>query len=1662
MVDRRYVYELSILREEDSATSRKHAVEIASVQNNKGSSEAESIVRAASTRVRCASWRILRLRRGGIVRPARIALEFAPEFVYVCCMDFVEYRREDELKEVDGQTLSGNNNNNNNENPDIAAILVQALQTILSSRLSKVTNKRESMLITVMEEMGLVGNGNGGNNGCTFKAFQSCNPKEYDGKGGAIVLTHWIEKMENVIDNSGCAENQKVSNEDAVWAAMAMTWNDFKALMVKEFYPSNEIEKLENEFWNHKMEDSLERQQEGTTNVGAQGLWWIAPLRNEVAKRKIPECSKSQVTPMNAVRMSNNPRVCYECGSPDHFRNTCPKMNRAPGQAGNQLALEGSRNNRSNGNQVRGRAYNVNVANFSFISTEFAPLLNVRPSIMNPSYVIEVADGEKVEVDRIIRDFKLELGGSLFSINLIPLGHGSFDVIVGMCWELFKEGEAVCKLFSMSSGCNEKNQKYVWGVKQEEAFQTLKNNLCDAPILTLPDGVEDYVVYCDASNQGLVQQMEKKEGKSCISWDRIWVPLVGSVRTMIMDKAHRSKYFVHPGADKMYHDLRDMYWWPRMKRDIATYVNRDGRFTSRCWQTVQKALGTRLDMSMAYHPLKDWENEFSYNNSYHLSIRCTLFEALYGRKCRPLVLWAEIGESSLIGPELVQETTDKVVLIKEKLKAIIREVFVKLLLDSFRKLSIRIVAEDIDLVVCHNFRGSKIDGNGKSTEAPTVVAILIALNRRVWEKISSDAETQGRYDQDIDVTTVNAPITTVSVSVSTAEPSTPLTTTILIEDEDLIIAQTLMKMKSDSDKLYEEVDKRLVEKLEAELKEEEERVTILNRRMRPKLNFMDYTQAYDGGRFDIVRIKKTESSRKETVSKKRAAEELDEESVKRQKLEDDAEKAELQLCLEIVPRDDKAVNVKSLSIKYSTVDWKTHILAEDKMYYQIIRADGSEKYYKIYSAMLDDFDRQDVFRFITGCKGRFETASPKRLCKRQKASDYDNSGPVPQLQNVSPSADTIVPSQQESDLLFGPLYDGFFNTVTSRVNKSSSPTDNSVQQDTQPTTNNPSSTEPTTPTNVNAEENNDNQAKDTQFNQDEFINPFCTPVRQIAESSSRNIDNSNMHTFYQRHDSEYRWTKDHPLEQVCGNPSKPVQTRRQLTTDLEMCMFALTVSTAEPKSIKEAIDDSAWIEAMQEELHRFDRLQVWELVDKPFGKNVIKLKWLWKNKKDEDQTVIRNKARLVAKGYAHEEGIDFEESFAPVARLEAIWIFVAYAAHKSFSIYQMDVKTTFLNGPLKEEVYVAQPNGFVDSDHPEKVYRLRKALYGLKQAPRAWYDELSNFLMSKGFTKGTIDPTLFTIRYGKDILLVQIYVDDIIFGSTNPKFSKRFEKLMHIRFEMSLMGEMKFFLELQIHQSPRGIFITQAKYALEILKKHGMEKCDTVGTPMATKPKLDADLSGKLVDQTDYRSKIGSLMYLTSSRPYIVQAVCYCARYLARPTKKHLKEVKRIFRYLRGTINMGLWYPKDSGFELTTFLDVNHAGCIDTRKSTSGGIQFLGDKLMRTHLKDYGFNYNKIPLYYDSQSAIAISCNPVQHSHTKQIHTRYHFIKEQVENGIIELYFVRTEYQLADMFTKALPEDRFQYLVRRIGMRCLTPAELEVLKNFSSICAYTSMMLLRV
>ncbi|GKA20531.1 putative reverse transcriptase domain-containing protein, partial [Tanacetum coccineum] len=792
------------------------------------------------------------------------------------------------------------NNNNNEENPDIAAIIAQQLQTVLPQIVIQVTNN-------VNNSNGV----NGGNNGCTYKGFMACNPKEYDGKGGTIALTWWIEKMENVIDNSGCVENQKVKYAASSFVNKALTW------------------------WNTQVQA---RGREAAIDGGSQSWGILIGFMNcQKPGYIVRNCHSpiKQVVPINAVRGGYEPGTCYECGSREHYQNTYPKLNLAPGQVGNRLTIEGNRNSRNNGNQVKGRAFNVNAvgalqdpnvvtgtfslnhhyatvlfdsgADFSFISTDFAPLLNMKPSFVNPRYVIEVADGKKVEVDRVIRDCKLELGTSLFTIDLIPLGHGSFDVIVGMDWLSEHKAEIVChekvvriplengeilhvqgertsgiakalsnvkvdepklsdifvvrdfvevfpkdlsglppqrqvefridlvpgatsvakspyrlapsemqelseqlqelkdKVYSKSKDGHEGHLRLVLELlKKEEMYAKFSNKikavknwkapltpseirsflglagirLCthakrkDLEALLVWRWIElfsDYEceicyhpgkanVVADALSRkervksrhvramamtiqsrirGMVlaaqgeafkqenvlierlhalnQQMEMREDGSLYFLDRTWVPLVR--------------------ADKMYLDLRDMYWWPGMKRNISTYVSKcltcakvklprsrggydaiwvivdrltksahflairedfstkklvrlyideivaqhkvpvsiildqDGRFTSHFWQSVQKALGTRLDLNFGgswdvHLPLA----EFSYNNSYHSSIQCAPFEALYGRKYRLPVLRAEIGEGSLIGPELVQETTDKVVLIKVKLK----------------------------------------------------------------------------------------------------------------------------------------------------------------------------------------------------------------------------------------------------------------------------------------------------------------------------------------------------------------------------------------------------------------------------------------------------------------------------------------------------------------------------------------------------------------------------------------------------------------------------------------------------------------------------------------------------------------------------------------------------------------------------------------------------------------------------------------------------------------------------------------------------------------------------------------------------------------------------------------------------------------------------------
>ncbi|GJU57057.1 retrovirus-related pol polyprotein from transposon TNT 1-94 [Tanacetum coccineum] len=473
-----------------------------------------------------------------------------------------------------------------------------------------------------------------------------------------------------------------------------------------------------------------------------------------------------------------------------------------------------------------------------------------------------------------------------------------------------------------------------------------------------------------------------------------------------------------------------------------------------------------------------------------------------------------------------------------------------------------------------------------------------------------------------------------------------------------------------------------------------------------------------------------------------------------------------------------------------------------------------------------------------------------------------SSGLVP---NPVPVAPYVPPTNKYLEILFQSMFDEYLEppgvekpvhpapAVQVLVVLVGTPSSTTLDQDAPSTSHSLSSSEVQPPISYQGvaagptiEDNPFAQAEDNPF-----VNVFA-PKPGSKESSSGDISSIESTQFIQPYNHLEKWSKDHPLDNIIGNPSHLVSTRKQLATNALWCFYNSILTKVEPKNFKTTMDEAFWFEAMQEEIHEFDWLQVWELVPKPDCVMVIALKWIYKVKLNEYGDVLKNKARLVAKGYRQEEGIDFEESFAPVARIEAIRIFIANAASKNMIIYQMDVKTAFLNGELKEEVYVSQPEGFVDPDHPTHVYHLKKAFYGLKQAPRAWYNTLSRFLLDNKFSKGVVDPTLFTRKTGKHILLVQIYVDDIIFSLTDPKACDIFLKEMSSKFQMSMMGKMSFFLGLQVYQSLGGIFINQSKYGLEILTKYRMDTSDPVDTPMVDRSKLDVDPLGIPVDRTQF------------------------------------------------------------------------------------------------------------------------------------------------------------------------------------------------------------------
>jgi hypothetical protein len=391
----------------------------------------------------------------------------------------------------------------------------------------------------------------------------------------------------------------------------------------------------------------------------------------------------------------------------------------------------------------------------------------------------------------------------------------------------------------------------------------------------------------------------------------------------------------------------------------------------------------------------------------------------------------------------------------------------------------------------------------------------------------------------------------------------------------------------------------------------------------------------------------------------------------------------------------------------------------------------------------------------------------------------------------------------------------------------------------------------------------------------------------------------------------------------------------------EMC----AVIGDEPATAEEALKTEEWRAAMMEELGSIKENKTWSLVNLARGQKAIGLKWVFKLKHDEHEDILKHKARLVAKGYVQRQGVDFEEVFVPVARMESERVLLILAAHNNWPMHHMDVKSAFLNGDLGEEVYVSQPPGFIKSGEEKKVYMLHKALYGLRQAPRAWNSKLDAVLYDLGFTKCKTEHGLYTRAKNRVRLVVGVYVDDLVILGECDTEVNHFKGEMKWVFRMSDLGPLSYYLGIKVKQGAQGIQVSQSGYAMKLLDKAGMGSCNPCATPMEAKLKLSKESNLGSVDATTYRSLIGSLRYLLHTRPDLTYSICYLSRFMESPKFEHLTAVKRVLRYVAGTVDYGLLYPRGNGcgLRILGYNDSDMAGDIDDCKSTSGVVFFLGD-----------------------------------------------------------------------------------------------------------------------
>jgi hypothetical protein len=493
---------------------------------------------------------------------------------------------------------------------------------------------------------------------------------------------------------------------------------------------------------------------------------------------------------------------------------------------------------------------------------------------------------------------------------------------------------------------------------------------------------------------------------------------------------------------------------------------------------------------------------------------------------------------------------------------------------------------------------------------------------------------------------------------------------------------------------------------------------------------------------------------------------------------------------------------------------------------------------------------------------------------------------------------------------------------------------------------------------------------------------------------------------------------------------------------------------------------------MDSEINAIEKNNTWTLNELPEGAKKIGVKWVYKTKYNEHGDVDKYKARLVAKGYSQQHGIDYTEVFAPVARMDTVRMIIALAAQKNWIVYQLDVKSAFLHGELHEDVYVDQPKGYEKKGSEHLVYKLHKALYGLKQAPRAWFSRIEGHFVNEGFLRCESEQTLFTkrSREGK-IIIVSVYVDDLIFTGDDTHMLSEFKNSMMREFDMSDLGKMRYFLGIKVLQHSGGTYICQKKYALEVLKRFGMMECNAVKNPIVPGCRVNKDEGGAKVDETYYKQLVGSLMYLTTTRPDMMFVTCLISRYMAKPTELHLQVAKRALRYLRGTINFGIYYKKGGSDELLSFTDSDYAGDMEDRKSTSGYVFLLSSGAVswsskkqpivtlstteaefvaaamcvcqalwiKRVLKELGHSNNECTqVKCDNSSTIKLSKNPVMHGRSKHIDVRYHFLRNLTKEGTIALVHCGSQDQVADLMTKPLKLDAFLKLRTLLGVQEIT------------------------